>query len=196
MTSRSPFGVGSAPALQTASGAVGLVETSTRFASSVAMHSEAEGHENPPNGTMAPTGAAVHVLAPPVGSVEVTTPPIPPPTHSDSVGHDTANGACVTPGVNVQADAPPVGLLDVITADPRSSPATHNDGEGQEMLDSHDWHGWLPLGSVHWAIAVSTWARPQAPEPPVGLVELTTLPAPSPATQSVADAHESVSSGP
>jgi hypothetical protein len=87
-------------------------------------------------------------------------------------------------------------LLEVMIADPFASPATHSDREGQEMLVSHDWHGWLPLGSVHWAVAVSTRARLQAPAPPVGLAELTTLPLSSPATQSVADAHESVSSGP
>ena len=63
------------------------------------------------------------------------------------------------------------------------------------MLVSHDGHGWEPLGSVHWAVAVSTCARLHAPAPPAGLAEVTTLPLSSPATHSVADAHESVSNG-
>ena len=63
------------------------------------------------------------------------------------------------------------------------------------MLVSHDGHGGMPLGSVHWVVAVSTCARLHAPAPPAGLAELTTLPLSSPATHSVADAHESVRSG-
>jgi hypothetical protein len=91
-------------------------------------------------------------------------------------------------GVVVQALEPPVGSTDVVTS-PLLSTATHNETDGQDTPERS-----APVNRVGNALRVlngpATAAECHVPAPPLGSVELMTLPARSTATQSVSVGHE------
>jgi len=72
----------------------------------------------------------VQALAPPVGSLEVTTSRPEAPTHHDVDRQDTLESPAPTLLV-VHAAAPPVGFVEVITL-PELSTTTHSVADGQE----------------------------------------------------------------
>jgi hypothetical protein len=130
-------------AVQAEAPASGLVELRTIPAGPVpARHRFVEGQETL---VIAPsTGAvvAVHVEAPPVGSVETSIVTglvgdgTPPATHRLIEGQEMASSSPVAPaiGVVLHAPTPPVGSVDVTTATPGHAipaVATQSDGDGQ-----------------------------------------------------------------
>ena len=78
-------------------------------------------------------GVNVHALAPPVGSVEVTTSPeLSTATHSAADAQDTpVKGPLRSTWLAVHTLAPPLGSVELSTL-PTSSTATHSDGDGHD----------------------------------------------------------------
>ena len=155
------------------------VKTSPKSGSSVATHSDTDGHEIPLK--TVPGLAVFQALAPPVGSVAVTVfSPKSNATHSDPAGsHDTpSRGLVPSTFVGVQALAPPVGSVEVTTF-PSLSTATHNDVDND--VDEHD----TPLRAL-----VSTFVVVHALAPPVGSVDVTTFPLLSTATHNAVEEHD------
>jgi hypothetical protein len=108
-----------------------------------------------------------------------------PPTamQSDIDGHEIAvSGVVPAAAVVFQAAGPPAGLVEVRTF-PASSTAAHSDADGHEMSSSV---GWAPL--VVTSLSIRLAVQPEGPTP--GSVEVTALPAPSTATHSDADGHD------
>src|ERR1700734_416391 len=86
----------------------------------------------------------------------------------------------------VHAEAPPVGSVET-NALPAASTATHGPMEGHETPLTNTG----PALSVLFCVVLgSKWATIHAGPPPVGSVEVITLPAASTATQKVVDGHE------
>jgi hypothetical protein len=79
------------------------------------------------------TFVVVHALAPPVGSVDVTTfPLLSTATHNAVEEHDTPVRALLpSTSVVVQAPPPPPGSVEVTTF-PLLSTATHSDADGHD----------------------------------------------------------------
>ena len=88
----------------------------------------------------------------------------------------------------VHAAAPPVGSVEA-SALPAASTATHSPVEGHETPRTNTG----PALSVLFCVVLgSTWATTHAAAPPVGSVEVITLPAASTATHRVVDGHETL----
>ena len=159
---------------------VGFVEVKTS-APVAATHSETEGHDT--HSSLPPSGidAVVQAPAPPVGSVDVRMVrmfgPPPPATHRETDGHEIAPSAGYPPIVAVvQALAPPLGSVAVSTL--LQATAAHSEIDGQETPSPLD--GYINAPPLFHAV-----------DPPVGLVELRMLFAPSLlATHSDADGQE------
>ena len=127
------------------------------------------------------TRVVFEALAPPVGSVDVTTPPgfcvATVATQSETEGHDTARALSPPEPTRalLQALGPPLGSLDVNIMGP-SPTATHS------VTDAHDTLSRTPLPAVLVLL--------RALSPPVGSLDTKILPAPSAATHIETDGHE------
>jgi hypothetical protein len=157
----------------------GLVVVRILPASSIAAHSELDGHEIAASAFAASTWAGRHgdAIGAAVGAVEVMMSRLASPTQSDADGHDptAAPGAAVI----VHAAESPAGSVELITTVRcESGPvplAIHSCDEGHENAPTELTPG--RLTSFH------------APVPPPGLVELMTCPAPSEDTHNDTDGH-------
>ena len=102
------------------------------------MQSEAEGQAMLVNVSSQASGPQVdlvlHVLPPPVGSVELARTPVPPIAHSEPDAQDTAVAVSNPPIVTgCQALAPPAGLVVQLTV-----PDPPPNMPRQKMSDGHD----------------------------------------------------------
>jgi hypothetical protein len=97
-----------------------------------ATQSDADGHEITPRLGYPPIVAVVQALAPPLGSVVVSTSLQPATTHSEIDGHETPPIDGNNPPALSQARRLFVGVVELRML-AASSPATHSDADGQEM---------------------------------------------------------------
>ena len=154
----------------------GLVEVTTWPWLLTATQSPAFGQETP-NKPSGPTEPRFHAAAPPVGLLDVTTLPyVSTAMHSPVVGQDTpVSWLAPSTLVRRQAATPPVGSVEA-TKLPLKSTATQRPLLGQDTPDRL-------VASEFGSLVLSTWVTVQAAAPPVGLLEVTTLPSWSTATQ-------------
>jgi hypothetical protein len=152
--------------------------------SSTPTQSDSEGHERLTIGWPSSTCVAVQAPGPPVGFFEAMTSPPTATRQSDVEAQETARAWAPTPLTFLQAFAPPVGSLEVKM--PLSPTTTHSEpaGAGQDTPVSS-------LGAVYSGSGRSlTLALDHALTPPVGSVEVKTLPYGSTPAHSEADAHD------
>jgi len=117
----------------------GLVEVKTSPALAVATHSETDGHDTASTiPSPEATGALLQELAPPLGSVAVSTSLPPTATHNEIDGQETPpiDSFDNTPAM-LHAVGPRVGLGELRML-PARSPATHRETDGQDTALS----GW------------------------------------------------------
>src|SRR5436305_2978116 len=165
----------------------GSVEVRTSALLSTATQRESDGQVAAVSCTEPPPRLAGQAEAGPVGSVEtIRLPSTLPLTQSAGEGQEMPNRLPGMPGNCTCCQAPGSGLVELRTSpasvgsglmlSPSSPTATQNAGEGQEMPRSSSGPG--------------SWVTVQADAPPVGLVEVATLPPPAAAAQNDGDGQE------
>jgi hypothetical protein len=138
----------------------GSVEVRTFPSSSVATHSDTDGHDTPRNSAR-PIGPPAlstcttrHALAPPVGSTELN--PLPwksTPTHNETDGHEIPHGSFAAPtGTTRHAPGPPAGFVDTPIRPasfecPSGPTVTHNEPMDTTLQSETPPHAAAPISS-------------------------------------------------
>jgi hypothetical protein len=147
------------------------VPVMTLPAPSTTAHNRSDGHEMASNEFVPSTSSRCHAAAPCAGELELVSQPsrsAPPRAQNESDAHEIVGSTLGAPAcVRVQAGCVLQGLAEVSNAP--STSATHNEEDGHETVESP-------------RLLLTTRARVHADAPPVGFVEVKTLPASSTAT--------------